>query len=73
VAFDWADVVGAGSYTFQVSSTSGFTSTLVNATVSASAFSTSFPATGDRFWRVRANKPDGTAGTWSAASAFRIK
>ena len=73
VAFDWADVVGAATYTFQVSSTSGFTSTLVNSIVTASAITTSFPATGDRFWRVRANKADGTAGTWSAARAFRIK
>jgi hypothetical protein len=73
VAFDWADVAGAATYTFQVSSTSAFTTTLVNSTVAASAITTSFPATGDRFWRVRANKPDGTAGTWSAARAFRIK
>jgi hypothetical protein len=73
VAFDWGDVTGAASYTFQVSSSSGFTSTLVNSTVTASALTTSFAATGDRFWRVRANKPDGTAGTWSAARAFRIK
>jgi hypothetical protein len=73
VAFDWGDVAGAASYTFQVSSSSTFTTTLVNSTVTASALSTSFPATGDRFWRVRANKADGTAGTWSAARAFRIK
>jgi hypothetical protein len=73
VAFDWADVVGAATYTLQVSSSSSFTTTLVNSTVTASALSASFPATGDRFWRVRANKPDGTAGTWSAARAFRIK
>jgi hypothetical protein len=73
IAFDWGDVVGAASYTIQVGTTSAFTSTLVNQTVVASALSTSLAATGDRFWRVRANRADGSAGAWSAARAFRIK
>jgi predicted secreted protein len=73
IPFDWADVAGAASYTLQVGTSSAFTSTLVNQTVTLSRLTTSLAATGDRFWRVRANRADGSAGAWSAARSVRIK
>jgi hypothetical protein len=73
VSFDWGDIAGAGSYTLQASSSSTFTTTVLERTVTASQVAASFTATGDRWWRVRANHPGGTAGTWSAARAFRVR
>ena len=73
IAFDWSDVPGAGSSTFQVSSTSTFTSILLERSSTTSQIAVSLAATGDRFWRVRANRLDGSPGTWSAARSVRIK
>jgi hypothetical protein len=73
ITFDWGDVTGAASYTLQVSASSAFTATLIDRTVPASQLSVSLPTTGDRFWRVRANRADGSGGTWSAARAIRVK
>jgi predicted secreted protein len=73
VTFDWSDVSGAGSYTLQASSSSAFTTTVLERTVTASQAAASFTATGDRWWRVRAIDPGGAPGTWSAARAFRVR
>jgi hypothetical protein len=73
VAFDWSDVPGAGSYSLQASSSSAFTSTALERTVTASQVAASFAGTGDRWWRVRANHPGGSPGTWSAGRAIRVK
>ncbi len=73
VPFDWGNVANAATYTFQASSTSTFTSILLERSSTASQVAASFTATGDRFWRVRANRPDGSAGTWSTARSFRVK
>jgi energy-coupling factor transporter ATP-binding protein EcfA2 len=73
VTFDWSDVANAASYTLQVSSTSAFTTTVLDRTVTASQVAAALTATGDRFWRVRANRADGSPGTWSAVRSFRVK
>jgi hypothetical protein len=73
VTFDWNDVAGAGSYTLQASSSSAFTTTVLERTVTASQIAASFTATGSRWWRVRAIRPDGSPGTWSPARAFEVK
>ncbi|MEA2317859.1 MAG: hypothetical protein QOD44_2048 [Solirubrobacteraceae bacterium] len=73
VTFDWSDVANAASYTLQVSSSSAFTTTVLDRTVTASQVAAALTATGDRFWRVRANRADGSAGTWSAVRSFRVK
>jgi hypothetical protein len=73
VAFDWSDVSGAGSYTIQLTTSSAFTSTLVNQNVTASAFSTSTLPVANLFWRVRANSSAGTASGFSATRSLRVK
>jgi hypothetical protein len=74
VTFDWSDVAGAASYTLQASSSSAFTTTVLERTgVTASQVAASFTATGDRWWRVRATSAGGTPGAWSAARTFRVR
>jgi hypothetical protein len=73
VSFDWSDVAGAASYTLQVSSSSAFTTTVLERTVTASQVAAALTATGDRWWRVRASRADGSAGAWSAVRTFRVK
>ncbi|MEA2229661.1 MAG: hypothetical protein QOF04_3291, partial [Solirubrobacteraceae bacterium] len=73
VAFDWSDVTNAASYTLQVSSSNAFTTTVLERTVTATQGAAAFTATGDRWWRVRASRADGSAGAWSAVRTFRVK
>ena len=73
VPFDWTDVSDAATYTLQVGTTSTFGTVVLTRTVTASQLSTSLPASGDRSWRVRANRSDGSPGTWSAVRSLRIK
>lgn len=73
VSFDWSDVPTAASYRIQVSSSSAFASTVVDRIVTASAAGIAFTATGDRWWRVRANDAGANPGAWSAARAFRVR
>jgi hypothetical protein len=73
VSFDWSDVAGAASYTIQISTTSTFSSTVVDQVVSGSLFSTSSLPPQTMFWRVRANAPGGAAGNWSTVGSFRVK
>jgi hypothetical protein len=73
VTFDWSNVTNAASYTLQVSSTNAFTTTVLERTVTASQVAAALTATGDRFWRVRAHRADGSAGTWSAVRNFRVR
>jgi hypothetical protein len=56
-----------------VSSSSAFTTTVLERTVTASQETAALTATGDRWWRVRANRAGGAAGTWSAARTFRVR
>jgi hypothetical protein len=73
VAFDWSDVSGAASYTIQVSASSAFGTTVVNQTVTPSAFATTTLPVATLFWRARANSSTGSAGNWSATRSLRVK
>jgi hypothetical protein len=73
VPFDWGDVAGAASYTLQVGTSTAFTTVVLTRTVTASQVSAAVATTGDRSWRVRANRADGSAGAWSAARSIRIR
>jgi hypothetical protein len=73
VSFDWSDVAGAASYTLQVSASSAFATTVLERTVTASQVAAALTATGDRWWRVRASRADGSAGAWSAVRTLRVK
>lgn len=73
IAFDWNDVSGAETYTFQVSSASTFTSILLQRSSTTSQIAASLVAAGNRYWRVRAIRLDGSPGSWSAVRSVRIK
>jgi hypothetical protein len=73
VPFDWSNVSGAASYTLQVGSSSTFTTVVLTRTVTASQVSAAVTTSGDRFWRVRAIRADGSAGAWSTARSIRIR
>ena len=73
VPFDWGNVTGAASYTLQVGTTSTFGTVVLTRTVTASQVSAALTAAGDRFWRVRANRSDGTSGAWSSVRSIRIR
>jgi len=73
IPFDWSDVGGAASYTLQVGSSSSFAAVVLERTVTASQLSVALTAAGDRFWRVRAHRADGSPGAWSAVRSIRIR
>jgi hypothetical protein len=73
VPFNWSDVTGAASYTLQVGTSNTFTTVVLTRTVTASQVSAALTTSGDRFWRVRAARADGSAGAWSAARSIRIR
>lgn len=73
IPFDWSDVPGAASYTLEVATSTGFTTVVLTRTVTASQLSVALTSKGDRFWRVRANRSDGSPGAWSAARSIRIR
>jgi hypothetical protein len=73
VTFDWSDVANAASYTLQVSSSTAFTSTVLERTITASQAGASLTASGNRFWRVRANDASGAPGAWSAVRTFEVR
>jgi hypothetical protein len=72
--FDWDDVPGATSYSIQISTTSTFTSTLVNTTASSSTFTpaANLPANTLLFWRVMAQGPNGPS-KWSTYYSFSLQ
>ncbi|WP_163483861.1 hypothetical protein [Geodermatophilus sabuli] len=72
IPFDWSDVPDAASYTLQVGSSTTFTTVLVTRTVTASQLGAALTATGDRSWRVRAHRVDGSPGAWSPARSIRV-
>jgi hypothetical protein len=72
VPFDWSDVSGAAAYTIQVSTSSTFSSTVVNQTVTESQFATSTLPRSDLFWRVRTTDSAGTPGAWSGSRRFLV-
>lgn len=69
---DWSDSAGAESYTVQVSTTSDFTSTLINQTVTTSAYTIpggTLASTTPYYWRVNASNAAGTS-SWSSVWNF---
>ncbi|GIH05472.1 hypothetical protein Rhe02_35390 [Rhizocola hellebori] len=74
VAFDWADVTGAASYTIQIDDSDTFGSPLtLDLTVVVSQHTASGLPTQRMWWRVRANASGGAPGTWSQARRFELK
>jgi hypothetical protein len=71
--FDWQDVPGATGYTIQVSRNIGFSSLVVNKTISTATSTytptTNLPAATTLYWRVRANGANGPSG-WMAYERF---
>lgn len=70
-SFDWGNVVGASSYTLQISKYSNFSSLMVNTPATASNFTlpADLPANSTLYWRVRANGVNGPS-LWSKTSSF---
>jgi hypothetical protein len=73
ITFDWSDAAGAASYTIQIADNSNFSSPLVSQDVAASQLATSTLPTKTMWWRVRANSPSGTAGSFSSSRRFEVK
>jgi Zn-dependent metalloprotease len=69
--FDWANVAGASSYTLQISTRQNFTTFVLNAILTPSAYvpTTDLPRNTLLFWRVRANGVHGS-GDWSRTRHF---
>ena len=69
--FDWANVAIATSYTLQISTNQNFTSLVLNALITPSAYvmPTDLPRNTLLFWRVRANGPGGPS-AWSRVRHF---
>jgi hypothetical protein len=73
IPFDWSDVPNAATYTLQVGSSSSFTTVLLTRTATASQVSAALTAAGDRAWRVRAHRADGSPGAWSTARSVSVR
>jgi len=69
--FDWANADIATSYSLQISTNQNFTSVVVNALITPSAYMlpTDLPRNTLLFWRVRANGPGSPSG-WSRVRHF---
>jgi hypothetical protein len=68
--FDWANVSGASGYTIQVSRVNTFSTTLVSANVTNSAYTPGIdlPTGVALYWRVRATGPNGPS-RWAEVPA----
>jgi hypothetical protein len=68
--FDWTDVVGASSYTIQISTTPDFATSVQTATVTTSTYipKTNLPV-GTLYWRVKANGTNGPS-LWSSTRSI---
>jgi hypothetical protein len=69
---DWSDSTGATDYTVQVSTDSGFTSTIVNQNVTESNYTVpdgTLSSFTTYYWRANASNAAGTSG-WSAVWSF---
>jgi hypothetical protein len=73
-AFDWGDVTGASGYTIQISRYSNFSTNIINATVSVSAYTatTNLPRRVVLYWRVRTNGTNGPS-AWSEKRTLTIQ
>ncbi|HMB21980.1 MAG TPA: hypothetical protein VKP08_04070, partial [Anaerolineales bacterium] len=70
-ALDWDDVTSATGYTVQISTSSTFATTLVNATITPSTYTSTvyLPSGNVVYWRVRANGANGPS-AWSEVKSF---
>jgi hypothetical protein len=74
VKFTWGAVTGAASYQLQVDDSSSFIAPLVvSQSVTATSFTVSSLAKGNRFWRVRAVSSSGATGAWSSTRSLTVK
>jgi hypothetical protein len=72
---DWADVsdLSGVTYSLQVSTSSAFSTTVVNVTgLTTSAYTTATLAAGTKYWRVKAIDGAGNGSVWSATWSFTI-
>ncbi len=69
--FDWTDVTGATGYSIQISTTSSFSTLLVNGNTVASTYQpgSNLPAGKILYWRVRAKAANGPS-DWSPVFSF---
>ncbi len=70
---DWNDVPFASGYTVQISMSPSFSTVIVNVPVTPSQYnlpSSSLPAHGTFYWRVRTNNPYFGPSMWSAVDSF---
>jgi len=73
--FTWDPIVGATSYSLQVSKSNTFSTLVINKTVTASTYTHTVNLDADStyyYWRVRANGPDYGPGYWSTVFGFII-
>jgi len=70
--FTWNVVTGVSSYTIQISTSSNFSSTVVNTTASGTSYvpTKDLPANKVLYWRVRAEGDNGHS-LWSQTYSFR--
>jgi hypothetical protein len=70
--FNWNVVTGASSYTIQISTSSSFSSTVVNTTASGTSYvpTKDMPASKVLYWRVRAEGATGPS-LWSQTFSFK--
>lgn len=73
-ALTWNPVTWAAAYAVEVDDSRDFASPLYAAEVSAGTLAAAPPPLSDGlyYWRVRAQRPDGSWGAWSAADAFAV-
>jgi hypothetical protein len=69
ITWDWNNVAGASTYTFQISDNSAFTSFVWNTSTGHPVSQATLPA-GTMYWRVQAVDGFGFAGPWSAVRSF---
>jgi murein DD-endopeptidase MepM/ murein hydrolase activator NlpD len=70
--FDWEDVTGASKYVIQASTSSSFSTLLLNATINTSSYSMieDLPQNQTLYWRVKA-KTSVVSSKWSVKSSFK--
>ncbi len=72
-SFEWASVIGASEYQIQVSPYSGFTSTVIDETVTTTSYApTTTLSVGTHYWRVKAKDAYGNGSQWSEVWDFTI-
>jgi hypothetical protein len=72
-SFEWASVIGTSEYQIQVSPYSGFTSTVIDETITITSYApTTTLSVGTHYWRVKAKDAYGSESQWSEVWDFTI-